>query len=263
MLIFNSHRLEQSFKECVTQLEILNFGTSAKSPGFLLQFTFSNNHLFQLLGSKLERLWLGSEPELWVTWRAPLQISNFVHLQDLRLSECKELKSLFGEGFRGRSLPMLQYLRISKCEELEEILRADNEFQTCFPKLDYLRVEHCNKLKYLFSISSLTPLLPHLETIYISECAKLEELFRCSSEDTSNNVNEIALPNLTFIHLVKLPSLVDVCNGFKLYAVNLEQIRMQECPKFSSIMGATGSIVTQIKRKGFQYSLPKFKLPIS
>ncbi|XP_054825524.1 disease resistance protein RPV1-like isoform X2 [Prosopis cineraria] len=236
-------------KNVLPNLKSLTLEQVPSLQDFCYSLSFSNNHLFQLLGSKLERLWLGSEPELWVTWRAPLQISNFVHLQDLRLSECKELKSLFGEGFHGRSLPMLQYLRISKCEELEDILRADNEFQTCFPKLDYLRVEHCNKLKYLFSISSLTPLLPHLETIYISECAKLEELFRCSSEDTSNNVNEIALPNLTFIHLVKLPSLVDVCNGFKLYAVNLEQIRMQECPKFSSIMGATGSIVTQIKRK--------------
>ncbi|XP_054824314.1 probable disease resistance protein At4g27220 isoform X2 [Prosopis cineraria] len=210
--------------------------------------SFSNNRLFQLLGSKLEGLWLGSEPELWVTWRAPSQISNFVHLQNLILSECKELKYVFGEGFHGRTLPMLQYLTIIKCEELEEILREDNEFQTCFPKLEDLRVEHCNKLKCLFSSSSLTPLLPHLERIDISECAKLEELFGRCSEASSNNVNEIALPNLTSIRLEKLPSL-DVCNGFKLYAVNLTHISVRECPKFSSIIGATVSIYTRIKGK--------------
>ncbi|KAI9082394.1 hypothetical protein K1719_035817 [Acacia pycnantha] len=182
----------------------------------------SNDRLPQLLGSKLIGLRLGSLSEVWLIWRAPSHILNLVHLQYLILSGCNELEYVFGEGFHASTLP----------------------------KLEVLGVTHCNKLKSLLSTSSVTLLFPHLHQIVISECEELEELFRHTSEgSSSDSVKEIVLPNLRYIILKELPSLVDICKGFKLSAANLGYIEMSKCPKFSSIMGATGSMRIRLKGK--------------
>ncbi|XP_028757993.1 probable disease resistance protein At4g27220 [Neltuma alba] len=208
--------------------------------------SFSNDCLRQLLCSKLEVLELESLPELWLIWGAPSHISNLIHLRTLDLYNCKKLKSVFGEGSPERSLPMLETLMIQSCEELEVILTQQDHqsFQTSFPKLKELMVYQCNKLKSLFSTSSVTILPPHLYYIDISECAELEQLFERRSEpnSSSDNVNKIVLPNFTNILLKELPSLVDICKGFKLSVENGGILEMKNCPKFSSVMGATGSM---------------------
>ncbi|KAK4279177.1 hypothetical protein QN277_016925 [Acacia crassicarpa] len=183
----------------------------------------SNDRLPQLLGSKMTRLTLGSLSEVWLIWRAPSHILNLVHLQHLSLSGCNELEYVFGEGFHASTLP----------------------------KLEYLVVKHCNKLSSLLSTSSVTLLFPHLYEIEISECEELEEVFIHTSEaSNSDSVKEIVLPNLREISLEELPSLVDICKGFKLSATNLGDIYMSKCPKFSSIMGATsGSMRIFLKGK--------------
>lgn len=175
----------------------------------------------QLLGSKMKTLSLGSLSEVWLIWRAPSNILNLVHLQGLTLRGCNDLKYIFGDNFHGSTLP----------------------------KLSYLTVEQCNKLKSIFSISpvTVTLLLPCVYRIYISECEELERLFGHGGGEasSSDNVNEIVLPELYHVRLKKLPRLVDICNGFKLSALLLDSMYVENRPKLSS----TGAIEVNLKRE--------------
>ncbi|KAF7831650.1 putative disease resistance protein [Senna tora] len=204
----------------------------------------------QLMELKLENLGLSNLPELRLIWTGPSQTLNLLYLQQLNLYHCQKLKAVFSEVIHG-SLPALINLSLNNCEELEEIITEDKDSeilsdadQICFPRLRVLEVYGCHKLKCLFS-ATMTRMLPQLNSISITHSAKLEEIFGHKSEAKGGNVKEIVLPNLERIELYGLPSLVDVCKGFKFCAKSLEWIKMTECPKFCAITEATEELSLQ------------------
>lgn len=160
-----------------------------------------------------------------------LRFQHLPHISVLEVNDYKTCKSLFSPRIY-KSLSELRQLVISDCEELEVIIAEHEEPQTevCFPKLSDLRVLRCNKLKHLFS-ATLSIKFPQLNSIYISEAAELEEVFRQRSEGITNNSKEIVLPNLREIKLKKLPCLVNFCQGFMLYTLELHKVLIHECPK--------------------------------
>ncbi|KAI9082207.1 hypothetical protein K1719_035630 [Acacia pycnantha] len=270
---------------CLEELEIGNCSVEDILFSFEGEDLTERNSQNQLI-SPLNTMGLKNLLDLKFVWHGPMGTLSLQNLTRFTMSGCNNLRTIFSPVIL-RSIPLLESLEILDCNELEEIMcGTEVEGQhhgppnaqspkICFPNLQTLRVVRCNKLKCLFSVSidlnnlseNILPLsndrLPSPAVGFktdnievresvgeISECEELEELFRHTSEaSSSGGVKEIVLPNLRYISLTELPSLVDICKGFKLSATNLRVIKMSKCPKFSSIMGATGSMRINLKRK--------------
>lgn len=203
----------------------------------------------ELTVSKLERLSVENLAEMNFIWACPVsstQILSLQYLQHLEVNQCGKLKSIFSMVVH-RSLRKLTRLIISDCEELEEIITEHEEPRTLsntqmgFPKLRELKVEGCSKLKSLFSVT-MARMLPQLYSLSVSDSAQLEEVFRQKNEDFTLSGEEIALPELREIKLENLPEIVDICQQFKLHAVNLHKVIINDCPKFSPVCAAAQTI---------------------
>ncbi|KAI4332277.1 hypothetical protein L6164_017200 [Bauhinia variegata] len=200
---------------------------------------------------KLEEL-----PMLKSMWTVPTlrQSLSLHYLQELNVTKCDKLKCLF-PIIVSKSLPELTSLKVQKCEELEEIIDENIEHknlsdaQVCFPKLKLIQISFCKKLKSLLPVA-LARMLPQLSFLDISHADKLKVVFSKSSEEGTSNGQEIVIPNLEELKFIKLPSFVGICPGFKLHAVNLVKIVVDECPKFAPIIDETQGVPQPCKQSG-------------
>ncbi|CAK8565633.1 unnamed protein product [Lathyrus sativus] len=164
------------------------------------------------------------------------EIWSFQCLQHLSVGNSEKLKCFFSMETH-RSLPELIELRVYDCQELEQIVAASEELvqlpnaEVYFQKLESMYVNNCNKLKNLFPLA-MVRMLPQLSTLTITNCTQLEEVFRHGpGGDNIIGEKEVVLPNLTDIKLEDLPNFVDICYGYKLHAVKLQELRIYNCPK--------------------------------
>ncbi|KAI4332266.1 hypothetical protein L6164_017189 [Bauhinia variegata] len=154
-----------------------------------------------------------------------------------------------------KSLPELTSLEVDNCEELEEIMDENIEHknlsdaQVCFPKLKLIQISFCRKLKSLLPVA-WARMLPQLSVLCISHADKLKVVFTKSSEEGISNGQEIVIPNLEELKLIKLPSFVGICPGFKLHAMNLVKMVVDECPEFAPIVNATQEVPQPCKQFG-------------
>ncbi|KAI4332231.1 hypothetical protein L6164_017155 [Bauhinia variegata] len=124
-----------------------------------------------------------------------------------------------------------------------------SDAQVCFPKLKLIQVSFCKKLKSLLPVA-WARMLPQLSVLDISHADKLKVVFSESSEEGTTNGQEIVIPNLEELKFIKLPSFVGICPGFKLHAVNLVKIVVDECPKFAPFIDATQVVPQPCKQSG-------------
>ncbi|XP_058782260.1 probable disease resistance protein At4g27220 [Vicia villosa] len=157
-------------------------------------------------------------------------------LRTMTIHDCSKLKCLFSIKTH-RSLPELIELNIYNCQELEQIVAANEELvqlpkaEVYFPKLNIIKIYNCNMLKSLFPFS-MVRMLPELSKLDIINCTQLEEVFRHGpGGDDIIREMEVVLPNLTNITLYELPNFVDICHGYKLHAVKLQELDISHCPK--------------------------------
>ncbi|XP_054819509.1 uncharacterized protein LOC129318649 isoform X1 [Prosopis cineraria] len=165
----------------------------------------------------------------------------FPNLFSITLRGCGKLKRAF-PTIIDSNFPHLHCLTIGNCENLEEIFAENGElqnpwFQECFQVLEQLYVHECPKLKFIFPVR-MARYFPQLNSLYISGDSELKEIFRSTNENISNNEKKISAPNLTDITFEKLPSLVDICQGFDFLPNELVRVQIQDCPKFSVISKA-------------------------
>ncbi|KAI4332203.1 hypothetical protein L6164_017132 [Bauhinia variegata] len=168
--------------------------------------------------------------------------------------KCDKLKCLF-PIIVSKSLPELTSLEVDNCEELEEIMDENIEHknlsdaQVCFPKLKLIQISFCRKLKSLLPVA-WARMLPQLSVLYISHADKLKVVFTKSSEEGISNGQEIVIPNLEELKLIKLPSFVGICPGFKLHAMNVVKMVVDECPEFAPIVNTTQEVPQPCKQFG-------------
>ncbi|KAI4332240.1 hypothetical protein L6164_017164 [Bauhinia variegata] len=174
---------------------------------------------------KLEELHLDNCPKLKSIWTVPTPKQSFSlhYVRELNVTKCDKLKCLF-PIIVSKSLPELTSLKVDNCEDLEEIMDANiedknlSDAQVCFPKLKLIQISFCRKLKSLLPVACV--------------------FSRISEEGTSNG-HEIVIPNLEELKFIKLPSFVGISPGFKLHAVNLVKMIVDECPIFAPIIDTT------------------------
>ncbi|KAG5255233.1 disease resistance protein [Salix suchowensis] len=213
--------------------------TDCKGAQELMQVGRTGHELSLL---SLEKLDLESLPDMRCIWKG-LVLS---HLTTLEVYDCQKLTHVF-TGSMVASLVQLQSLDISGCSELEQIIAKDNddekdqilsgsELQSlCFPNLRKVEIDGCNKLRSLFPVAMASG-LPKLKTLEVRDSSQLLGVFGQDDEASPVNVEkQMVLPNLYFLRLKNLPSIVCFslgCDDFLFPC--LEDLTVDECPKLTT-----------------------------
>ncbi|KAF9667011.1 hypothetical protein SADUNF_Sadunf16G0288500 [Salix dunnii] len=190
----------------------------------------------------LEKLHLRSLTNMKCIWKG-LVLS---HLTTLEVCDCQKLTHVFTSSMVA-SLVQLQFLDILACEELEQIITKDNDDEKdkifsgsdlqylCFPNLCQVVIRGCNKLRSLFPVA-MAASLPKLQTLLVRDSSQLLGVFW--QDDHASHVNvekQMVFPNLSFLRLSNLPSIVCFilgCDDFLFPC--MEDLMVDECPKMTT-----------------------------
>ncbi|XVF78396.1 hypothetical protein PTKIN_Ptkin14bG0128700 [Pterospermum kingtungense] len=142
----------------------------------------------------------------------------FQTLKVVNIFRCEKLKSLWSPSLI-QSLLHLEELQVEGCNELKTVfteLENDGGDQTessshdlhllCLPKLITLRIHSCPRLEYVIPMTLAQGGLPRLETIDVSNCAILKQVFGVAKEQDGVECR-IELPCLTYLGLNHLTNL--------------------------------------------------------
>ncbi|KAJ6314022.1 hypothetical protein OIU78_017640 [Salix suchowensis] len=189
----------------------------------------------------LEKLKLNSMPDMRCIWKG-LVLS---HLTILEVFYCQKLTHVF-TGSMVASLVQLQSLTILGCSELEQIIAKDNDDEKdqilsgsdlqslCFPNLCRVEIWKCNKLRSLFPVAMASG-LPELETLDVADSSQLLGVFGQDDEASPVNVEkQMVLPNLSFLRLENLPSIVCFLGCDDFLFPRLRNPTVYECPKLTT-----------------------------
>ncbi|KAJ6314027.1 hypothetical protein OIU78_017645 [Salix suchowensis] len=168
------------------------------------------------------------------------------HLTTLEVRDCEKLTLVFTVSMVA-SLVQLQSLYISDCEELEQIIAKDNDDEKgqilsgsdlqslFFPNLCEVEIKGCNKLRSLFPVAMASG-LPKLRKLRVVDSSQLLGVFWQDDEASPVNVEkQMVLPNLTFLSLDKLPSIVCISLGCDDFLFpRLGNPMVDKCPKLTT-----------------------------
>ncbi|KAF9667006.1 hypothetical protein SADUNF_Sadunf16G0288000 [Salix dunnii] len=189
----------------------------------------------------LEKLHLWSLPDMRCIWRG-LVLS---HLTTLKVFYSQKLTRVF-TGSMVADLVQLQFLVISNYEELEHIIATDNHDEKdqilsgshlqslCFPNLCHVEIKGCNKLRTLFPVAMVSG-SPKLQRLEVADSSQLLGVF--GQDDHASPVNvekQMVLPNLSFLKLDNLPSIVYFSLGCDDFLFPRRwQPTVDKCPKLT------------------------------
>jgi hypothetical protein len=138
--------------------------------------------------SSLTELQLSRLPELKCIWKGPTRHVSLQSLIHLKLKSLDKLTFIFTPSL-AQSLIHLETLRIGECRELKRLIREkDNDDEnnqilsgsdlqsSCFPNLCRLEISRCNKLKSLFPVAMASG-LKKLQVLEVKESSQLLEVF--------------------------------------------------------------------------------------
>nr|POF06829.1 disease resistance protein rps2 [Quercus suber] len=243
---------ELELKNCGGLQEVFNF------EGFLTREGEQQDEFFP----RLRKMCLVELHELTYIWKGPIQLINFNNLEDLEVIGCKKLTHLFTPAL-AQSLQKLKFLEIESCDELEHLIVENAEEQVsseshlqplCFPKLKTVLVRYCNKLKYLFPMTIADSLL-ELQKLEVKLNHRLMEVF--THEGDAGVQKDVTLPQLEFMDLKSLPSLVNFCpKNYQFILPKLSLLRVESCKKMSTTFTRTPDRIVHINGQVAQIDEP-------
>ena len=247
-IIFTLEQLE--IDNCGGLQEVFNF------EGLLTREGEQQDEFFP----RLSKMCLVNLHELMYIWKGPIQLVNVNNLEDLKVIRCKKLTHLFTPAL-AQSLQKLKFLEIRRCDELEHLIVENVEEQVsseshlqplCFPKLKIVNVGYCNKLKYLFPMTIADSLL-ELKLLAVKENSQLMEVFTYEGDAGVQKV--VTLPQLEFMGLKGLPSLVNFCpKNYQFTLPKLWELRVESCKNMRTTFTRTPDRSVLINGEVIQYS---------
>uniref|UniRef100_A0A6N2N7I4 Uncharacterized protein n=1 Tax=Salix viminalis TaxID=40686 RepID=A0A6N2N7I4_SALVM len=142
------------------------------------------------------------------------------HLTTLVVCDCETLTHVF-TGSMVASLVQLQSLYISDCEELEQIIAKDND----------------DEKDQILSGIAMASGLPKLKSLDVRDSSQLLGVFGQDDDASPVNVEkQMVLPNLSFLFLYNLPSIVCFIPGCDDFLVSRPEmlLTVDECPKLTT-----------------------------
>jgi hypothetical protein len=207
----------------------------------------SGRHELSLVS--MEKLHLNLLPDMRCIWKGLVPCN----LTTVKVKECERLTHVFTTSMIA-SLVQLQVLEISNCEELEQIIAKDNDDErdqilsgsdlqsSCFPNLYQLEIRGCNKLKSLFPVAMASG-LKRLHRLEVKESSRLLGVFGQDDHASPANIEkEMVLPDLQWLILKKLPSIVYFSHGCCDFIFpRLWRLEVRQCPKLTTRFDTTSN----------------------
>nr|XP_034928301.1 LOW QUALITY PROTEIN: probable disease resistance protein At4g27220 [Populus alba] len=178
---------------------------------------------------------------------------SLLSLKTLHLNQCKRLTHVFIDSMIA-SLVQLKVLEISNCDELEQIIANDNDDEndqilsgsdlqsSSLPNLFHLEIRGCNKLKSLFPVAMASG-LKKLSMLKVRESSQLLGVFGQDDHASPANIEkEMVLPDLWYLCLEKLPSIVYFSHGcYDFIFPCLRRLEVRQCPKLTTTFATTSN----------------------
>ncbi|KAJ6966877.1 hypothetical protein NC652_004443 [Populus alba x Populus x berolinensis] len=122
------------------------------------------------------------------------------------------------------------------------ILSGSDLQSSCFPNLYTLEIRGCNKLKSLFPVAMASG-LKKLYMLIVSESSQLLGVFRQGDHASPSNIEkEMVLPDLEWLTLEKLPSIVSFSHGCCDFILpRLWSLEVHQCPKLTTKFSTTSN----------------------
>ncbi|XP_044483166.1 disease resistance protein UNI-like isoform X4 [Mangifera indica] len=202
----------------------------------VLKVTYGKTKLL----SSLKELHLKYLPNMTHIWKGETQYINLCNLKRIKLWMCPKLVKIFSQDLL-QSLICLEEMEICSCDNLEEIFIMREEEEIIPPRKDLtttspslgnltsIYIFSCNKLKSLFT-PSIVKSLVKLWKLKIYDCSALEEIVT-NEEVSSSLAKKIVFPSLSELKLVQLSNIG--CFSSSSYSIEfpvLEELMIIKCP---------------------------------
>ncbi|KAJ6314012.1 hypothetical protein OIU78_017630 [Salix suchowensis] len=131
------------------------------------------------------------------------QLQGHKNLREICITDCKGAHDLMLAGHE-LSLLSLEKLELTSMPDMRCIWKG-----LVLSHLTSLKVHYCKKLTHVFT-GSMVASLVQLESLDIFDCEELEQIIAMDNDDASpiNVEKQMVLPNLSFLRLGYLPSIV-------------------------------------------------------
>jgi hypothetical protein len=135
-------------------------------------------------------------------------------------------------------------------DEKDQIFSGSDIQSSCFPNLCRLEITRCNKLKSLFPVAMASG-LKRLQILKVKESSQLLGVFGQDDHASLANIEkEMVLPDLEWLILEKLPSIVFFSHGccdFIFPCLSILVVR--HCPKLSTRFATTSNDLMSAQSK--------------
>ncbi|CAN6181503.1 unnamed protein product [Urochloa humidicola] len=153
--------------------------------------------------------------------------SEWRNLEWCRIERCPNLDFVFNNdagNFHIYQLRTFWASQLLKSRYISQLPGGHREF----PHLTFLHLDLCPRLIHALSWYNRTEsIFGLLETIEILWCGDLREIFSYHSYPAKPNTTEFT--KLKHIHLHELPSLQSICGSTRMFAPNLETVKIRGC----------------------------------
>ncbi|XP_031254554.1 uncharacterized protein LOC116112566 [Pistacia vera] len=188
---------------------------------------------------------------------------NITQLQQIEVTDCKNLKEIFGEESKDRGDEIETNDKIDfnqlcslTLQRLPQFIKIGSDMRVVFPRLENLKlcsitientwldqpltmssysqclksltVEECNGLKFLFS-SSMVRSLNQLHKLVIGNCKSMEVIIDSKGEEGEERIIDMSFPKLFYLKLEVLPKLVTFGIGNSIEFPSLNELHIDGC----------------------------------
>ncbi|XP_044484324.1 uncharacterized protein LOC123210160 isoform X2 [Mangifera indica] len=193
---------------------------------------------------------------------------NLVQLQEIEVSDCKDLKEIFGEEnndhgdeIETNNQTELNQLCSLALQRLPKFITIGSDMRVVVPRLENLKVcsinfentcihqplamfhysqclksltvEDCNGLKFLLS-SSMVKSLNQLQKLLISNCKSMEVIIDSEGVQKEEKIVDMSFPKLLYMKLEVLPKLTSFGTGNLIEFPFLKELHIEHCPNLKA-----------------------------
>ncbi|XP_031274591.1 uncharacterized protein LOC116133068 isoform X1 [Pistacia vera] len=188
---------------------------------------------------------------------------NLTQLQEIEVTDCKNLKEIFGEKSKdhGDEIETNDEIDFNQLcsltlQRLPQFIKIGSDMRVVFPRLENLKlcsinienmwldqplamfsysqclksltVEECNGLKFLFT-SSMVKSLKQLHKLVIGNCKSMEVIIDSKGEEGEERIIDMSFPKLFYLKLEILPELVSFGTGNSIEFLSLNELHIDGC----------------------------------
>ncbi|XP_044495951.1 uncharacterized protein LOC123218538 isoform X3 [Mangifera indica] len=197
-------------------------------------------------------------------------VKNLMQLQEIEVTDCKNLKELFGEenDYHGDEIEMNDKIEFNQLcsltlQRLHKFNKIDSNLAVVFPRLENLQlcsinidntwldrslsifsysqclkslsIEECHGLNYLFS-SAMVKSLNELQKLVISNCKSMEVIVNSKGIQGEEKIIDMSFPKLLYMKLKFLPELTSFGIGKLIEFPSLKELHIERCSNLKTFL---------------------------